>query len=153
MNLAKKFSPLKLSSLDFQIVQEKWRISGTGCLAVGVNRERVWEHLNGGWIPVFSLVQSARHGTNMAGAIIYAPHLHVRDFCQGYPRTCIRAVWKNGQMPPRGCALHLSKCPDSLQMPSSCKKCRIRLLRKISRRNDQTWSNKIFYIKGKKNYI
>lgn len=81
---------------------------GTGCFAVGVKCERVWEHLNGGWIPVFSLVQSARHGTNMAGAIIYAPHLHVRDFCQGCPRTCIRAAWKIGQM-LRGCVLHLPK--------------------------------------------
>lgn len=85
--------PLKLSSLDFQIVQEKWRISERAVSPVGVKCERVWEHLNGGWIPVFSLVQSARHGTNMAGAIIYAPHLHVRDFCQGCPRTWIRAAY------------------------------------------------------------
>lgn len=122
---------------------------GTGCFAVGVKCERVWEHLNGGWIPVFSLVQSARHGTNMAGAIIYAPHLHVRDFCQGCPRTCIRVAWKNGQM-LRGCVLHLSKWSSiRFKWQVRLKKWRVRLLRKISRRN-QALSNKMFILLVKK---
>lgn len=106
-NLAKKFPILKLSVLDSQIVREKWRISARVRFVVGVKSKRVWEHLNGGWIPVFSLVQSPRHGTNMAGAIIYAPHLF----------TCVifvRAVHVR-EYAPRGktgrcCALHLSKC-------------------------------------------
>lgn len=115
--------------------------------------ERVWEHLNGGWIPVFSLVQSARHGTNMAGAIIYAPHLHVRDFCQGCPHTCIRAAWKNGQM-LCGCALHLSKCLDPFQMPSpSLKKMAHSFASKNFTEKSNFLSNKMFYIIGKKKRI
>lgn len=92
-----------------------------GCFVVGVKSGRVWEHLNGGWIPVFSLVQSARHGTNMAGAIIYAPHLHVRDFCQGRPG--IRAYASRGKT-GRCCvaALCIFLNADPFQMLSLFKK-------------------------------
>lgn len=80
---------------------------GTGCFVVRVKSVRVWEHLNGGWIPVFSLVQSPRHGTNMAGTIIYAPHLFT---CVIFVRAVHVCVYPSRGKTGRCCALHLSKC-------------------------------------------
>ena len=80
---------------------------GAGCFDVRVKSKRVWEHLNGGWIPVFSLVQSPCHGTNMAGAIIYAPHLFT---CVIFVRAIHVRVYAQRGKTGRCCALHLSKC-------------------------------------------
>jgi len=80
---------------------------GAGCFVVGVKSKRVWEHLNGGWIPVFSLVQSPRHGTNMAGAIIYAPHLFT---CVIFVRAVHVRVYAPCGKTGRCCALYFSEC-------------------------------------------
>lgn len=56
-----------------------------------------------GWI-FFSFVQSARHGRKMAFTIIYAPHLHVRDFCWG--RSYTQRMEKRADAVPS----KLSKC-------------------------------------------
>jgi len=103
----KEVSHPKTFSARFPNRAREMAYFGTSCFVVGVKSERVWEHLNGGWIPVFSLVQSPRYGTNMAGAIIYAPHLFT---CVIFVRAVHVRVYAPRGKTGRCCALHLSKC-------------------------------------------
>lgn len=111
----------KTFSARFPNRARKMAYFGAGCFVVRVKSERVWEHLNGGWIPVFSFVQSPRHGTNMAGTIIYAPHLFT---CVIFVRAVHVRVDASHGKTGRCCALHLSKCQSvsdpSEKMAHSC---------------------------------
>lgn len=136
-NLAKEFPIPKTFGARFPNRAREMAYFGASCFVVGVKSERVWEHLNGGWIPVFFARPIATPRDKHGGRHnLCTPPFHVRDFCQGRVRVCVYASrGKTG----RCCALHLSKCRSVSDATSVWKRWHVSGISKNFTKKNWSW--------------